>query len=322
MVSQRQLQNTLYDEVLDTHQHARVVSKLERSSNSLSSQRLIRMKEWRSKCSQLADSQDELVDRLHNVEVMEQQLQEYSNIISSQQNTIEEMTPQIFAKQWVKNRDKRGGHMEWTVECDELVMELLANRCPPVSIQASILAMARFFFHGQDVVCELPCLKSIWNMQTVLLRTTKPLAAYRLGSADAWQQLHTDKTSLRQISLVNVVVGLIGSDGILRSICLLGSIIAEDSTAENQSRVIISSFTESSQLLANWIKTTAEMFPDRDDLLDLIPKPSSMCVPKLLKGMVSTDTCNTAQLTRSTIIEHIYRICRERGRERFENSRR
>ena len=112
MVSQRQLQNTLYDEVLDTCQHARVVSKLECSSNSLSSQRLIRMKEWRSKCSQLADSQDELVDRLHNVEVMEQQLQEYSNIISSQQNTIEEMTPQIFAKQWVKNRDKHGGHME------------------------------------------------------------------------------------------------------------------------------------------------------------------------------------------------------------------
>jgi hypothetical protein len=314
MVSQQQLQNTLYDEVLDTRQHARVVSKSERLSNSLSSQRLIRTKEWRSKCSQLADSQDELVDRLRDMEVMEQQLKEYSNIISSQQNTIEEMTPtpQIFANQWVKNRDKHGGHMEWTVENDKLVLELLASRCPPVSIQASILVMARSFFKGQDVVCELPCLKSIWNIQTVLLRTTKSLVAYRLGSADAWQQLHTDKTSRRQISLVNVVVGLIGSDGILRSICLSGSIIAEDSTAENQSCANISSFTESSQLLANWIKTTAEMFPDCADLLDLIPKPNSMCVSKLLKGMVSTDTCNTAQLTRSTIIEHIYRICRER----------
>ncbi len=66
------------------------------------------MKEWRSKCSQLADSQDELVDCLRNMEVMEQRLQEYSEIISSQQNTIEEMTPKIFAKQWVKNRDKCG----------------------------------------------------------------------------------------------------------------------------------------------------------------------------------------------------------------------
>jgi hypothetical protein len=60
------------------------------------------------------------------------------------------------------------------------------------------------------------------------------------------------------------------------------------------------------------------MFPDCDDLLDLIPKPSSMCVSKLLKGMVSTDTCNTAQLTRSTITEHIYRICRERGRPEID----
>jgi hypothetical protein len=315
MVSNRQIQNTLYNEVLDARRHARDMSKSVWSSKSLLSQRLIRMKEWRSKCAQLSDSQDELVDHLRDMEVMEQQLKEYNDIISSQQNTIEEMTPtpQIFAKQWVKNRDKRGGHMEWTVECDKLIMELLANRCPPVSIQASILAMARYFFRGQDVVRELPCLRSIRYMRTVLLRTTKSLAAYRLGSADAWKQLHTDETSRRQISIVNVVVGLIGSDGILRSICLSGSIIAEDSTAENQSRAIISSFTESSQLLADWIKTTAEMFPDRDDLLDLIPKPSSMCVSKLLNGMVSTDTCNTAQLTRSTIIEHIYRICRERG---------
>jgi hypothetical protein len=45
----------------------------------------------------------------------------------------------------------------------------------------------------------------------------------------------------------------------------------------------------------------------------MIPKPSSMCVSKLLHGMVTTDTCNTAQLTRSRVIEHIYRICREKG---------
>ncbi len=147
-----------------------------------------------------------------------------------------------------------------------------------------------------------------------MLGKTKSLAAYWIGSVDAWQQLHTDETSRRQISLVNVVVGLIGSDGILRSICLLGSIIAEDSTADNQSRAIISSFTESAQLLADWMKTTAEMFPDRDNLLDMIPKPSNMCVSKLLvNGMVTTDTCNTMQLTRSRVIEHIYCICREKG---------
>jgi hypothetical protein len=113
--------------------------------------------------------------------------------------------------------------------------------------------------------------------------------------------------------LVNVIIGLLGTDGKLKSICLSGPIIAEDSTAENQSRAIISSLMESAQLLANWIKTTEEMYPDCDDLVNLIPKPSSMCVSKLLNGMISTDTCNTAWLTRLTVIEHIYGICRSKG---------
>ena len=150
-------------------------------------------------------------------------------------------------------------------------------------------------------------------MRSTVLRVTKSLAAYLLGSADSWKQLHTDETSRGQISLVNVIIGLLGTDGKLKSICLSGSIIAEDSTAENQSRAIISSFTESAQLLANWIKTMEEMYPDRDDLVNLIPKPSSMCVSKLLNGMISTDTWNTARLTRSTVIEHVYGICRSKG---------
>ena len=310
----RQLQNSLYDEVLDTRQHARDACKSARSLDKLSSQRLISMKGWRSKCSQIADNQDELVNRLRDMEVMEEQLQEYSNINATLQNTIDEMTPTMtIGKRWVKNQDKRGGHMEWAIEVDKLVMELLANRCPPTSIQACILVMARSLSPGRDIVRELPCLRSIRNMRTVVLRVTKTLAAFRIGKSPKWTQLHTDETSRRQISLVNVVVGLLGSDGVLKSICLSGSIIAKDSTAENQSRAIIASFSESAKLLHDWIKVTEEMFPDREDLIDLIPKPSSMCVSKLLNGMVSTDTCNTAQLTRSTVIEHIYQICREKG---------
>lgn len=197
--------------------------------------------------------------------------------------------------------------MEWTVEVDKLVMELLVNQVPPTSIQACILVMARSLSPGRDIVRELPCLKSIRNMRSTVLRVTKSLAAYV-----SWKQ-HMDETSRRQISLVNVIIGLLGTDGKLKSICLSGSIIAEDSTAENQSRAIISSFTESAQLLADWIKTTEEMYPDRDDLVNLIPKPSSMCVSKLLNGMISMDTCNTARLTRSTVIEHVYGICRSKG---------
>ena len=184
--------------------------------------------------------------------------------------------------------------MEWTVQCKKLVIKLLANRVPPTSIQASILAMARSFFHGHDIVHELPCLKRLQSMRSTLLWTTKSLAAFRLGSADSWKQLHMDETSRQQISLVNVIVGLLGTDGVLKLICLLGSIIVEDSTFENQSCSIISSFNESAQLLADWIEMMKEMYLGHEDLVNLIPRPSSMCVSKLLNGIISTDTCNTA----------------------------
>jgi hypothetical protein len=87
------------------------------------------------------------------------------------------MTTPTIAKQWVKNKDKKGMHMEWTVQCNKLVIELLANRVP--------------LFHRHDIVRELPCVKNIQYMRSTLLRTTKSLAAYWLGSADSWKQLIT-----------------------------------------------------------------------------------------------------------------------------------
>ena len=88
MVNGRQLQNSLYDEMLDTRQRARDACKSIRSYDILSLQRLICMNEWRSKCSQIADNQDELVDRLCDMEVMEEQLQEYYDAAATSSNQI------------------------------------------------------------------------------------------------------------------------------------------------------------------------------------------------------------------------------------------
>ena len=128
----------------------------------------------------------------------------------------------------------------------------------------------------------------------MLLHTTKTLAAYCLGNARSWKQLHTDETGRQQKQLVNVVINIINKAGDFKSICLSGSIIAEDSTAEEQSRSIIASFGEAGQLLREWKEVTSEMFPNCQDLIDMIPDPSDMSPTKLLGGMVSTDTCNTA----------------------------
>ena len=50
------------------------------------------------------------------MEVMKQQLEEYSAIIRTHEDTRGYMTTPIIAKQWVKNKDNKGWHMEWTVQ--------------------------------------------------------------------------------------------------------------------------------------------------------------------------------------------------------------
>jgi len=58
------------------------------------------------------------------------------------------------------------------------------------------------------------------------------------------------------------------------------------------------------------------MFPNCQDLLNMIPDPDDMSPTKLLGGMVSTDTCNTARLTRQTLCDAII----QKGRDmRLDN---
>jgi hypothetical protein len=116
----------------------------------------------------------------------------------------------------------------------------------------------------------------------------------RLAKSTVWKQLHTDETGRRQKQLVNVVINIINEAGDFQSICLFGSIIAEDSAAKEQSQAIIASFGEAGQLLHERKEVMLQMFPSRQDLLDMIPEPKDMSPMKLLGGMVSTDTCNTA----------------------------
>ena len=101
--------------------------------------------------------------------------------------------------------------------------------------------MARVIHPNLDIVRELPSLKHIRNTSTVLLLATKTLAALRYAKAHKIKQFHTDETSRRQETLLNFVVG-IEEDGILRSICMSCSIIAQDGTAEEQSRAIMAIF--------------------------------------------------------------------------------
>ncbi len=171
-----------------------------------------------------------------------------------------------------------GKHAEWLPYVDKLIIEMLANRTPPTCVQANLYAMAKVIMPNFEVIKELPSLRYIRNSRTTLWLVTKTLAAYQLGKAKDWKQLHTDETSRCQTSLVNVVMSYLMEDDEFRTICLNSAIIAENVMASSQSRAIIGSFQESATLLKKWHDKTAELFPNELDLKDGISDPSTLDV--------------------------------------------
>ena len=71
-----------------------------------------------------------------------------------------------------------GGHCEWLLHVDKLILKMLANRTPPTCIQANIFATTRVLHLEIGIVRELPSLKHIKSLQTVLAIIMKTMAAY------------------------------------------------------------------------------------------------------------------------------------------------
>ena len=166
------------------------------------------------------------------------------------------------------------------------------------------------------IIEALPSLTYIRGLGTVLSQLTRTLAAKRLGDTKEWKQLHSDETGRRQMNITNVVVGILNKDKKLETVCLTGSIIAEDGTADVQSRAIIESFFESGEFLNKWRETTKELHSDHPDLqsmLDEIPSAEASCPTKMLGGMISGDNCPAAMKTRNNLADHIVDLGREKG---------
>ena len=58
--------------------------------------------------------------------------------------------------------------------------------------------------------------------------------------------------------------------------------------------------------MQHWRDVTEREFPDRPDLVELIPHPDEIDVCKLgMGGVINTDTCNAARETRRLLVEHV-----------------
>ena len=62
-----------------------------------------------------------------------------------------------------------------------MILEMLAHRTPPTCIAANILTVANSLHPNYDAVQILPCVSIVRECRSVLLVTTKTLAAYQLA---------------------------------------------------------------------------------------------------------------------------------------------
>ena len=132
------------------------------------------------------------------------------------------------------------------------------------------------------------------NCRTLLQFMIKTIAAYLIGKSDTIDQIFTDGTNRRQTSLQALICGFISDNG-LHMVTLSSCIIAEEETAESLTQSIIHAFKESGELLQAWCDVTAALFPNQQDLFETIPAPAELTLAKAAKkGMIMTDTCNTA----------------------------
>ena len=106
----------------------------------------------------------------------------------------------------------------------------------------------------------------------------------------------------------------IASEGGFKNITLSSSIIAVNGTSEMVVECILRTFKEGRGMLKAWKQVTKRMYPNRPDLLALIPEPSKLTLAKLAKGgWVMTDTCNPARKFWKLLISAISDIAKDDG---------
>ena len=111
----------------------------------------------------------------------------------------------------------------------------------------------------------------------------------------------------------NLVVAILSDSG-FRRVALSGCIISEDESAASTLQAITGTFKESGALLEYWRDVTSHLYPNRKDLLDLIPRGTKLSLTKLgQRGFTMTDTCDTARKLRRLIAEEIKRVASQEG---------
>ena len=260
---------------------------------------------------------DEDEEISEDVGAMERELQQSKarvEELEAENATLQQYKPQIIQKIWIRNKNgKRGGALAWPHHVVLMIMEQLSNRTPPSCIASNILSMTAAIMPSavDDIVKQLPTTRFIRSVRSLLVVTTKTLAAYAVAKLPSFQQIFTDGTSRRQHELINVLIGYTTDDG-MKTVTLDNMILAADKKSISTAKAIMNAMDNAQQLLRGWIDVTKEIYPG-DNIVSLIPSPDDANFLKLRNGFITTDTCSQAKNVRRDLILAIKELATEKG---------
>ncbi len=207
---------------------------------------------------------------------------------------------------WEQNDSKKGGRSIWEEWFVQMNLEMLLHCTPPTCISANILTVVELLHpNNTDIVKELPWITFIRECRSILRVITKIIAAYQLASINEYKQLFTDGTSCRQTAIQNAVVGIL-TDGGYKMITLSSGILPENETSKSVTASITRTFEEGRSLLKKWRDITSQLYPGREDLLQLIPAADDLSLAKLSKGgLINTDGANAARGYCQNLVEEV-----------------
>jgi len=81
----------------------------------------------------------------------------------------------------------------------------------------------------------------------------------------------------------NAIVRIVILGG-FQNICLNSAILSEDKTSTMPTQTMLRKFREAKNTLKSWHQVTDHEYPDRDDLIQLLPPITDISVAKLAKG--------------------------------------
>ena len=119
-----------------------------------------------------------------------------------------------------------------------------------------------------------------------------------------------DETKRRHKEIENVILGYLTENG-FQTIVLDSAIIPEEENSEAIQSSIVRTFDRAGDLLDKWRDKTAEMYPDKPELLQYIPTRDGLKLSKLNNIDLMTDTCNTARKVARLLAKSIKEACRE-----------